>query len=147
MNLSSTVAATTNCLFSVKRRAVSFTTAKASGKISINTTSKRELRSSWRASISWKKRSFASTSSVSSADVCNEVIWESISCKKAAMRDLNSAVLLRNSSSDKLASLAYSFFIFSTIGINALMSRSDFVPKIFVTDLLMNEIIIIFCAC
>jgi len=27
------------------------------------------------------------------------------------------------------------------------MSRSDFVPKIFVTDLLMNEIIIIFCAC
>ena len=63
------------------------------------------------------------------------------------MRDLNSAVLPRNSSSDKLASLAYSFFIFSTIGINALMSRSDFVPKIFVTDLLMNEIIIIFCAC
>lgn len=62
------------------------------------------------------------------------------------MRDLNSAVLPRKSSSDKLANEAYSFFILSTIGINALMSRSDFVPKIFVTDLLMNEIIVIIYA-
>ena len=69
-----------------------------------------------------------------------------MSAKDAAIRDLNSAVFPRNSSSDKLVNLAYSIFMFSTIGINALMSRSDFVPKIFVTDLLMNEIIIIIYA-
>ena len=99
-SLSSSVAVATSSVLFAKRRAVSFITANASGRISLSTSSNFSLRCLPSLSICWYISSFCiiSVNASSSAFFLSSAISLSTVETCCLMRDLNSVVLLLSSS-------------------------------------------------
>ena len=119
-------------------RAVSFTTAKASGLISFRTASKCLSLSLIRPSMSLNISSFTLRSFSIAAFSCKESISPLMPLRWVLILSLNSNVLLRRSSLDIDLYCSKCPLISNTIGSYSLTSLSYLVPNTFLSKLNMD---------
>ena len=137
---SKSVAVTSTVSFSVKRRAVSFTMAKASGSISSSTTSFLSRISF--SSLSMRlKISSRFSSSVCSTEAFNSSIFLRSSAVASFILSFNTTVRARSSSLLREDIEGYTSLIFCTQGCISRISRLALLPNI----LLINSINPIMC--
>ena len=146
---SRSVARTRISVPSLKRRAVSRTTAKASGSSSSRTSSMSFTMRSSRRSISlyFSSRCWMSMPGSSSIARRRASTWSRSACTFSAIRRLNSSVRCRSSLLDRRSNLGYSSFTRATRGCTSFRSRCCLSPKTFLKiDAIMGAVLAGACA-